>query len=461
MESTPREASRERKAEGARDGEGDPAYVAGRVYAANTIGALLGALVFGLFAIPVLGTQNAQRLVIWISVAAAMVMLVWKLPGDAPTPALKRLGLTVAVLVLAATASASVAPVPPDLIAYGRQLAMFRGAKYLFIGEGLNSSIAVSESEGGIRNFHVSGKVEASTEVHDMRLQRLLAHLSALAHPRPRTVLVVGFGAGVTAGSFLLHPEVERIVICEIEPLIPRTVAPYFSKENYDVLDNPRVQVVYDDARHYLLTADDKFDVITSDPIHPWVKGAASLYTQEYFELVKRHLNPGGVVTQWVPLYQSTADVVKSELATFFAVFPFGTVWTNQYATGGGYDDVMLATTGPLQIDLPALRARLERPDHERIAAALAEVELGGVNGLMSTYAGQASDLRPWLAGAAINRDRNLRLQFLAGMANNVYDPRIHADMLAYRRFPDGMFTGPPAEIEELRRAMAPPPAAP
>ena len=68
--------------------------------------------------------------------------------------------------------------------------------------EGLNASIAVSESEGGIRNFHVSGKVEASTEVHDMRLQRLLGHVSALMHPQPRTVLVVGFGAGVTAGSF-------------------------------------------------------------------------------------------------------------------------------------------------------------------------------------------------------------------------------------------------------------------
>jgi spermidine synthase len=458
MEPLSREASRERKPEGVRHGEGDPAYVVGRVYAANTIGAVAGALVFSLLAIPTLGTQNAQRFVIWLSVLAALVMLVWRSAGDA-IPALRRSGLAIVALLLAATASASVAPVPPDLIAYGRQMAMFRGARYLYTGEGLNSSIAVSESEGGIRNFHVSGKVEASTEVHDMRLQRLLAHLSALAHPRPRTVLVVGFGAGVTAGSFVLHPDVERIVICEIEPLIPRTVAPYFSKENYDVLDNPRVQVVYDDARHYLLTSSEKFDVITSDPIHPWVRGAASLYTQEYFELVKAHLNPGGVVTQWVPLYQSTADVVKSELATFFSVFPFGTVWTNQYATGGGYDDVMLATPGPLQIDLRALQARLERPDHARIASALAEVELGGVMGLMSTYAGRASDLRPWLADAQINRDRNLRLQFLAGMANNVYDARIHEDMLAYRRFPDGVFTGPPAEIDELRRAMAPQPA--
>jgi spermidine synthase len=392
--------------------------------------------------------------VIWLSAVAAAVMLVRTPPGDAPTPGPRRLGALVLVLALAATASASVAPVPPELIAYGRQLATFRGASYLYAAEGLNASIAVSESEGGIRNFHVSGKVEASTEVHDMRLQRLLAHLSALMHPHPQTVLVVGFGAGVTAGSFVLHPDVKRIVICEIEPLIPRMVAPYFSNENYNVLDDPRVEIIYDDARHYLLTSRETFDVVTSDPIHPWVKGAASLYTKEYFELVKAHLNPGGVVTQWVPLYQSTDAVVKSELATFFDVFPSGTVWSNQYATGGGYDVVVLARPDPLRIDPAALQARLDRPDHERIASALAEVELGGVAGLMSTYAGQVDDLRPWLADAQINRDRNLRLQFLAGMANNVYDAGIYEGMRGYWRFPEEMFTGAPESTEALRHIM-------
>ncbi len=358
--------------------------------------------------------------------------------------------------MLAVVAAASVAPVPPDLIAYGRQIATFKGATYLYQGEGLNSSIAVSEFEGGVRNFHVSGKVEASTEVHDMRLQRLLGHMSALMHPNPQSVLVVGFGAGVTAGSFVLHPSVKRIVICEIEPLIPQMIAPFFSKENYDVVHDPRVEIVYDDARHYILTTREKFDVITSDPIHPWVKGAASLYTKDYFELVKAHLNPGGVVTQWVPLYQSTEEVVKSEVATFFDVFPYGTIWSNQYANGGGYDVVMLAKPEPLVIDPGALQARLDRPDHARVAQALNEVEFAGVQGLMAAYGGQARDLRPWLADAQINRDRNLRLQYLAGMANNVYDNRIYQDMLAYWRFPDEMLTGSPEWKERLRREMAP-----
>jgi spermidine synthase len=434
----------------------DTGRLVGGLYAANTIGAVTGALAVSLAVIPAFGTQGAQQLLIWSAVAAAGLLLIAPSPADAPLDVARRAGFLVAMVVTGALTVTSVAPVPPELIAYGRQMATFGEATYLYRGEGLNSSIAVSESEGGIRNFHVSGKVEASTEVHDMRLQRLLGHVSALMHPQPRSVLIVGFGAGVTAGSFVLHPSVERIVICEIEPLIPRMVAPFFSKENNEVLSDPRVEVVYDDARHYILTTNEKFDVITSDPIHPWVKGAGALYTKEYFEQVKAHLNPGGVVTQWVPLYQSSEAVVKSEIATFFDVFPNGTIWSNQYASGGGYDVVMLARDEPLRIDPAALQERLDRPDHARIAAALNEVEFKGVPGLLATYAGQATDLRPWLADAELNTDRNLRLEYLAGMANNVYDAQIYQNILAYRRFPEEMFIGPPEWREGLRRLSAP-----
>ncbi len=336
-----------------RDAARIPAAWSGGVYAANTVGAILGALLFSLLVIAGAGSQDAQRWLIAMSALAALWML-WTAPSDTiGVSAGPRLAAAAAVILVAVLAVTTVGPVPPALIAYGRQIASptSQATSYLYTGEGLNSSIAVSEQEGGIRNFHVSGKVEASSEVHDMRLQRLLGHMSALMHPNPRTVLVVGFGAGVTAGSFVLHPSVERIVICEIEPLIPEVVSRYFSTENYDVLHDPRVEVVYDDARHFILTTREKFDVITSDPIHPWVKGAASLYTKEYFELVKSHLNPGGVITQWVPLYESTRDVVKSEIATFFDVFPYGTIWSNEYVNGDGYDVVLLAKPEPLTID--------------------------------------------------------------------------------------------------------------
>ena len=99
------------------------------------------------------------------------------------------------------------------------------------------------------------------------------------------------------------------------------------------MLHDPRTKMIYDDARHFVLTTTEKFDIITSDPIHPWVKGSATLYSKEYFELVKQHLNPGGVITQWVPLYESDAETVKSEIATFFDAFPNGTIWGNDIST--------------------------------------------------------------------------------------------------------------------------------
>ena len=110
---------------------------------------------------------------------------------------------------------------------------------------------------------------------------------------------------------------------------MPKVVSKYFGAHNYNVVTNPKVHVQIDDARHFILTTQEKFDAVTSDPLDPWVKGAATLYTKEFFEVVKDHLNPGGVVTLFVQLYESNADAVKSEIATFFQAFPNGVVFGN------------------------------------------------------------------------------------------------------------------------------------
>jgi spermidine synthase len=369
-----------------------------------------------------------------------------------------------AALILISTGSVaalalSVPKMPWRLIAYGRYLATFtdQSDKALFVGEGMNASVAVTELSDGTRNFHVSGKVEASSDPQDMRLQRLLGHTSALFHPKPRSVLVVGCGAGVTAGVFVLYPEVERIVICEIEPLIPRVVARYFDRENYDVVNDRRVEIVYDDARNYILTTKETFDVITSDPIHPWVKGAATLYTKEYFEICRQHLNPGGVITQWVPLYESGVDVVQSEIATFFDVFPGGTIWSND-EDGAGYDVVLLGQADTTRLDLDLMLQRLDRADYLPVVQSLAQVGFDSLTDLLATYAGQASDLAPWLEGAAINRDRNLRLQYLAGLDLNSYEEvHIYDEILNYWAYPENLFVGTPRTKLLLREALSRP----
>jgi spermidine synthase len=445
----------------------DAGRLVGRVYAANTAGAIAGAIGSSLLLIPQLGTRRTQQVLIVLSAAAGLLMIFtsWLWPVDSSAEwrkvprSLAFLALSAGTAVVAIVAARMVPAVPGELVAWGRQLPSRSGeADVLYVGEGMNSSVAVSLRREGTRNFHVSGKIEASSLPEDMRLQRMLGHIPALLHRQPRSVLVVGCGAGVTAGTFVLHPNVERIVICEIEPLIPKAVTTYFSQENYDVLHDPRVEVVYDDARHYVLTTQEKFDIITSDPIHPWVKGAATLYTKEYFEMCKRRLNPGGLITQWVPLYESNLDAVRSEIATFFEVFPNGSIWGN-CIQGEGYDVVMLGQAAAGPIDIDELERRWDRDDYVRVARSLEAVGFSGPLDLLATYAGQGPDLQSWLQGAEINRDRNLRLQYLAGMGLNFnFNPWIYREMLAHRRFHDRLFIGSELQKETLRQMLNTPP---
>jgi spermidine synthase len=430
---------------------GDSARLVGGIYAANTGGAILGALCFSMILVPWIGTQGCERVLVVLAAVSALFVLAPLVMSS--RSALGSLGLA-AALAIAGLLASHLSGAPPMLIAYGRRIMIsMNRSKILYTGEGMNSSIAISEWDDGAVQFHVSGKVEASTEPYDMRLQRMLGHMPALFHPDPHSVLIVGFGAGVTAGTFVLYPGIRRIVICEMEPLIPPVATEYFAKQNYNVMHDPRVQIVYDDARHFVLTTREKFDIITSDPIHPWVKGSATLYSKEYFELVKEHLNPGGIVTQWVPLYESNVETVKSEFATFFQAFPNGTIWGN--SNKGGYDTVALGQVEPTRIDIDAIDRRLARPDYAAVAQSLREVGFDLAVGLLATYATQEPDLRPWLAGAEINRDGNLRLQYLAGLGLNIsMEAAIYNEILSYHTFPRNLFAGSEERLQALQSAM-------
>ena len=236
-----------------------------------------------------------------------------------------------------------------------------------------------------------------------------------------------------------------------MEPLVPPIAAKFFKAENYDVVNDPRTKIIFDDARHYIFTTRDKFDIITSDPIHPWVKGSATLYTKEYFELVKSHLNPGGIVTQWVPLYESDSAVVKSEIATFFRSLSR----RHDLEQRRERQRLRRGAAGPgrqNQYQPGRHRAASGSGGLRRVAQSLNEVGFQSVFDLFGTYAGNARDLAPWLADAQINRDRNLRLQYLAGFRSNWYrSDKIFDEMVVYRKFPDQLFTGPEASRQTLK----------
>jgi spermidine synthase len=287
-----------------------------------------------------------------------------------------------------------------------------------------------------------------------MRLQRMLGHLTTLIPDNPTKVLVIGCGAGVTAGAVSIDPAVEHETIAEIEPLVPRVVSTYFAEHNFDVVRNPKVHVQIDDARHFVETTNEKFDAITSDPLDPWVKGAAMLYTREFFEMAKAHLNPGGAVTLFVQLYESNTEAVKSEIATFLEAFPNGIVWGNTNE-GKGYDLVLLGQVDPTKIHVDKVQEKLQRPEYAPLAQSLREIGMNSAVDLFATYAGRKPDLQAWLKDAQINHDSNLRLQYLAGLGLNAYEQAtIYSQMISYRQWPATLFRGSDQTLAQLRSAM-------
>jgi spermidine synthase len=436
----------------------DPGRLVGGVYAANTLGAIVGALGASLLMVVWLGSQRSQVALILLSALSGLLMLEPEYSGSEGRP--RRFQYSGTLLLIAAMGGAvllarSIRPLPDILVAYGRYAATRVGsADVIYMGEGWNASVAVTRLSNGVLNYHNAGKVQASSEPQDMRLQRMLGHLTTLIPKEPKTALVIGCGAGVTAGAVSIEPRLQAMTIAEIEPLVPQVVSKYFAEHNFNVIGNPKVHIQIDDARHYLLTTDAKFDAITSDPLDPWVKGAAMLYTKEFFEEVKEHLNPGGVVTLFVQLYESNTAAVKSEIATFLDAFPHGVVWGNTN-NGAGYDLVLMGTIDPITIDVDEMQRKLSSPEYAGIARSLGEIGMHSAVDLFSNYAGRKHDLAPWLADAAINRDRNLRLQYLAGLGLNLYQSDlIYSDMLNYSKYPDGLFTGTPQTLQNLRQAI-------
>jgi spermidine synthase len=431
----------------------DGARVMGSVYAANTAGAIIGSLVTSLMLVPWIGTHQTQRVLLCTAAVSGIVVL---LPYVRASKSMGMAAGLAAAVMGAAWLSSSIEPVPGALIAYGRRMAINAGrAEVLYTVEGRNSSVAITKWSDGATEIDVNGHVEATTEPYDMKLQRMVGHLPAILHPKAKSILGIGFGAGVSAGTFTRYANIEHITICEIEPVIPPTSTRFFGPQNYRVYENPKTRVVFDDARHYLMTTTDKYDIIASDPLDVFAKGTAAIYSLEYFESVKRHLNPGGMFTLYVPLYESDVRTVKSELATFFAAFPHSTIWANTI-NGQGYDMVFMGHLDPPKIDVDAIMQRMQQPENAPVVQSLREIGVASLNELLSTYAGRNADLGKWCEGAELNTDADLRLQYLGGWGiNSTLEDVIYRQMLAYRQMPNDLFVGSRDRVDSLLQAIA------
>ncbi|WP_431065299.1 fused MFS/spermidine synthase [Methylotuvimicrobium sp.] len=273
------------------------------------------------------------------------------------------------------------------------------GESVLEYREGAMASVAVIEQQNE-RNLRVNNRFQmGGTGVRALRLQRMQTHVPMLLHPKPSDVLYLGVATGVTAGAALTH-RASRIDAVE---LVPESLAllPYFSPYNAELHKNPRVRLYTSDARRYVRTSSQQYDVVIGDLFHPGRDGGGLLYTKEHFQAIAERLMPGGLYCQWLPLYQMDEAMLRSVIKTFQSVFGKTEAWL------AGFD------LGYPSLALIALSGDTARPEaiestigfnqplkqHLHLAAVRSSVQLAG------HFLADHRMLADYAEGAPINTD--------------------------------------------------------
>lgn len=286
----------------------------GRLSVANTVGALFGGVSAPFLTLPLLGPW-AGFLVPAAACGLAGCLLLATPDGSPWWRRIALAGGLGAAVLLAAPWSLPWTTVGP-------------GAQVLF--EETSAAGVVSVVERGqqrvirMDNHYVLGGTGEQT--HEERQ----GHLPLLLHPNPERVAFVGSATGITAGAALSH-DVEQLTLVEIVPDVARAATELFSAANRGVYREPRTRVILDDARNFLRRTSETFDVVVSDLFVPWRAGAGALYSREHFAAMRERLRPGGLVAQWIPLYQFSESEFDVVVATFTDVFPTAAVFRGDF----------------------------------------------------------------------------------------------------------------------------------
>ena len=391
----------------------------GRSYAVNTIGAIAGAFVAGFILIPKLSTRFT------ILFAAALCVVVagvaYQPRPDARDRDLRRaatVGTTLLIIVLLFLAAPRMNLADLSIGAYDslvRVIAKSRGTvgegevqqpgpdihELLMYEEGPTSTVSVRK-DWDITSMAINGRTNASDR-EDMPTQVMLGQMPLLLAPRLGNALVVGYATGVTAGA-MLQSSIETVECVELEPATVNG-SRFFEHVNNHPLSDPRLRLIIDDARTYLRVTPNRYDMIVSEPSHPWVPGVANLFTREFFQLGRDRLNDDGIFVQWLQIYQLSTDSLRSVLRTFQETFPYVLVFRVEGAWKGK-DLLLVGSKTPVTLDL--IKDRITDP---RIAAELARVNIKSEADVRAWYVCDEKQLGPAVAGSIINTDDNMHIE--------------------------------------------------
>jgi len=296
----------------------------GNVYASNTLGCILGAILTSLFLIPEIGIQKSIIIATFLNL---VVGLFYALPK-------KLLSFSIASIYFVLTLSffpqwdkkiitmgifRDVSMIPKQTRKREIKKKLKKEVKILYYKEGKIFTVAVKDI-AGVLSLTIDGKPDASTG-NDMDTQVLTAHIPLILKPDAKDCLVVGLASGITLGEVQKYP-LKEIVCCEIEPVMLEACK-FFNKWNNNCLEDKRTKIVIDDIRGYLRKSKKKFDVIISEPSNIWMRGEALLFTKEHFEVLKEHLKDDGVLLQWLHTYRISPFSYKLVIRNLINVFPY------------------------------------------------------------------------------------------------------------------------------------------
>jgi len=373
----------------------------GRVYAANTCGAILGSLLAGFALIPAVGSR-ASLIILAALFALNGCLLLWQSAGRR----LAKLRDPRVVLPLGATVavSAAVLMLPRQTVA-NYSLQQNSRPDLIYHGEGVAHSVDIVRAANHDIIMMVDGNTEADTSFIQRRHFILKGHLPLLLHPAPRAVAVVGLGLGITLAATNRNPEVQSIDLIELTPEMPRAHA-HLNEVTGGVLQSPKVHLRIDDGRNFLAMSDKQFDMITADPIHPRISGVGCLYTVDYYRALQRRLKPGGVVCQWMPMYNISRRSFDVAFRSFASVFANASFW---YVRGHG---LFVATQQPFFIDYGRLRERMAAP---AVRQDLASIEIDGSAAFLAHLLMGPGQIQKYLASTGdqtLNTDDNAYLEY-------------------------------------------------
>lgn len=346
----------------------------GRVYAVNILGSVLGSLIAGYVLIPFIGIQKGLIAVSLIPIIGGGYLIITRFNKYRPAIA----GLSIMVIL----------PVILILIYKGdipfllnvRKLDL--GSSVEFYREGPSATVLVSYMKTDttvgrkpIRRLWINGDPIAGTFREALQLEKLQAHIPLLLHPDPKNALIICFGTGSTAGAAATHG-LENVTAVDISPEV-FTAAEKFKAGNLNIMSNPVLTAVKEDGRNFLLTTRRFFDFITSEPPPPSNAGIVSLYTTEYYQLVKKRLKLGGIVSQWVPLHHLSEKDFRILVASFLAVFPKANMWYTKW------DAILIGAKDEIEIDLNQIAVKMKNP---AVAESLRVIGITNSYQLVSNY---------------------------------------------------------------------------